>query len=112
MIGFPFAFDGDRGLTGPGPDEVHFVSLLIPPVIHGRRLTVAKKFVTIHYPDRNCCIEAVIQARGKPLCLIECKAMEDSLTPNLLHYQKKLSVPTAVQVLHKTGVCKKLVLKD
>ncbi len=42
------------------------------------------------------------------MCLVECKAAEDSLTPNLLYFQKKLSVPVAVQLLHKTGTCKKM----
>ncbi len=53
-------------------------------------------------------VDFVLSEKGKPLCLIECKSTEESLTPNLLHFQKKLSVPTAVQVLHKTGVCKKM----
>ncbi len=53
-------------------------------------------------------VDFVLSEKGKPLCLVECKATEENLTPNLLHFQKKLSVPTAVQVLHKTGVCKKM----
>ena len=50
----------------------------------------------------------VLSEKGKPICLVECKAMDEDLAPNLLHFQKKLSVPTAVQVLNKTGVCKKM----
>lgn len=53
-------------------------------------------------------VDFVLSEKGKPFCLVECKATEENLTPNLLHFQKKLSVPTAVQVLHKTGVCKKM----
>ena len=53
-------------------------------------------------------VDFVLSERGKPLCLVECKAAEDNLTPNLLHFQKKLSVPVAVQLLHKTGICKKM----
>lgn len=53
-------------------------------------------------------VDFVLSEKGKPLCLVECKATEENLTPNLLHFQKKLSVPIAVQVLHKTGVCKKM----
>lgn len=53
-------------------------------------------------------VDFVLSEKGKPLCLIECKAMEENLSPNLLYFQKKLSVPTVVQILHKTGVCKKM----
>jgi predicted AAA+ superfamily ATPase len=53
-------------------------------------------------------VDFVLSEKGKPFCLVECKTTEENLTPNLLHFQKKLSVPTAVQVLHKTGVCKKM----
>jgi len=50
----------------------------------------------------------VLSQKGKPICLVECKAMDEDLAPNLLRFQKKLSVPMAVQVLHQTGVCKKM----
>jgi hypothetical protein len=30
MIGFPFAFDGDRRFSGPVPDEVIFWDRLFP----------------------------------------------------------------------------------
>ncbi len=50
----------------------------------------------------------VLSQKAKPICLVECKAMDEDLAPNLLHFQKKLSVPMAVQVLHKPGVCKKM----
>jgi uncharacterized protein len=53
-------------------------------------------------------VDFVLSEKGKPFCLVECKTTEESLMPNLLHFQKKLSVPMAVQVLHKTGVCKKM----
>jgi uncharacterized protein len=53
-------------------------------------------------------VDFVLSERGKPFCLVECKTTEESLSPNLLYFQKKLSVPTAFQVLHKTGVCKKM----
>ncbi|MEW6185164.1 MAG: AAA family ATPase [Thermodesulfobacteriota bacterium] len=53
-------------------------------------------------------VDFVLFEKGKPLCLVECKTTEEGLAPNLLHFQKKLSVPIAVQVLHKTGVCKKM----
>ena len=53
-------------------------------------------------------VDFVLSEKGKPICLIECKARDENLAPNLIYFQKKLSVPTAVQVLHKAGVCKKL----
>jgi len=53
-------------------------------------------------------VDFVLSEKGKPICLVECKATGENLAPHLLHFQKKLSVPSAVQVLHKTGVCKKM----
>jgi uncharacterized protein len=50
----------------------------------------------------------VLSQKGKPLCLVECKAMEEDPAPGLLHFQRKLSIPVAVQLLHKTGVTKKM----
>jgi hypothetical protein len=53
-------------------------------------------------------VDFVLSEKGKAFCLIECKTGEETLSPNLLYFQKKLSVPVAVQILHKTGVCKRL----
>jgi predicted AAA+ superfamily ATPase len=53
-------------------------------------------------------IDFVISERGKPVCLIECKLAEEDLSPTLLYYQKKLSIPFAIQLLHKSGICKKM----
>lgn len=50
----------------------------------------------------------MLSERGKPICLVESKATEENLSPSLLHFQKMLSVPTAVQLLHKTGISKKM----
>lgn len=50
-------------------------------------------------------VDFVLSERGKPVCLIECKVTEEEPTPNLVHFQKKLNVPVAVQLLHKPGVC-------
>jgi predicted AAA+ superfamily ATPase len=53
-------------------------------------------------------VDFVLSDKGKPICLIEGKATEEALAPSLLHFQKKLLAPTAVQVLHKSGICKKM----
>jgi hypothetical protein len=53
-------------------------------------------------------VDFVLSEKGKAFCLIECKTGEETLSPNLLYFQKKLSVPVAVQMLHKTGICKRL----
>lgn len=44
----------------------------------------------------------------KILCLIECKTSQDDIAPALSYFQRKLGVPWAVQLLHKSGICKKL----
>lgn len=53
-------------------------------------------------------VDFVLSERGKPFCLIECKASEEDLSPGLLYFQRKLRVPVAVQLLHKFGICKKM----
>jgi len=53
-------------------------------------------------------VDFVLSEKGKAFCLIECKTGEETFAPNLFHFQKKLSVPIAIQLLHKTGVCKRL----
>ena len=52
-------------------------------------------------------VDFVLSERGKPFCLIECKASGEELAPNLLYFQEKLKVPVAVQLLHESGVCQK-----
>jgi len=53
-------------------------------------------------------VDFVLSEKGRPLCLIECKASELSLDPSLIYFQKKLDVPHALQVVHQPGVCRKL----
>ena len=56
-------------------------------------------------------VDFVLSEKGKPFCLIECKIREENLAPSLLHFQKKLMAPTAVQILHQPGICKKMRLE-
>jgi predicted AAA+ superfamily ATPase len=53
-------------------------------------------------------IDFVLTEKDKPFCLIECKKTDEALSPSLVHFQKQLGVPTAVQILHKGGVLKKM----
>jgi len=53
-------------------------------------------------------VDFVLSEKGRPFCLVECKTAEDTLSPNLVYFHKKPSLPVATQVLHKTGVCKRL----
>ena len=52
-------------------------------------------------------VDFVLSDRGKPLCLVECKTSDEALSPNLVHFQRKLKAPVAIQLLHKSGVCQK-----
>ena len=52
-------------------------------------------------------VDFVLSKQGKPFCLIECKASRQELSPHLIHFQEKLGVPVAVQLLHESGVCQK-----
>ena len=52
-------------------------------------------------------VDFVITERGRPVCLIECKATDSELAPSLVYFQSKLQVPVAVQLVHKSGVSQK-----
>lgn len=53
-------------------------------------------------------VDFLISQNRKPLCLIECKFNQEQLAPHLIYFQEKLSVPYAVQLVHSSGVCKKI----
>jgi hypothetical protein len=53
-------------------------------------------------------VDFILSERGKPFCLIECKASEEDLSPSLLYFQRKLMVPCAIQLLHRADICKKM----
>ncbi len=53
-------------------------------------------------------VDFVLSAKGNPFCLIECKTSEENLSPGILRFQRILKVPVAIQLLHKTGICKKM----
>ena len=57
-------------------------------------------------------VDFVLSDRGRPVCLIECKASEEELAPSLVYFQNRLKVPTAVQLVHKPGVCQKRHTQD
>ena len=52
-------------------------------------------------------VDFLLSERREPLCLVECKLSGKDLAPNLIHFQEKLKVPVAVQLLHESGVCQK-----
>lgn len=49
----------------------------------------------------------LITEKGRPVCLMECKNSDMECSPALKHYQKKLKVQTAVQLIHQSGFCRK-----
>lgn len=57
-------------------------------------------------------VDFVLSDRGRPVCLIECKTSEEELAPSLVYFQNRLKVPTAVQLVHKPGVCQKRHTQD
>ena len=52
-------------------------------------------------------VDFALVEKGKPICLVECKMSEEEYAPSLLYFQRKLSVPVVVQLLHKKGICKR-----
>ncbi len=53
-------------------------------------------------------VDFIIVEDNKPLCLIECKYSDTNLSPHLKYFQDKLNVPVAVQLVHKSGVSRKI----
>ncbi len=52
-------------------------------------------------------VDFLITAQRKPWCLVECSLADESPAPALRYYQERLSVRWAVQVIEKSGVCRK-----
>jgi hypothetical protein len=63
--------------------------------------------VTLHYlrdlEKRE--VDFLIADRNRPVCLIEAKFNDQTLARSLCHFQEKLKVPVAFQVVHSPGVC-------
>ncbi|MBI2891898.1 MAG: ATP-binding protein [Nitrospirae bacterium] len=53
-------------------------------------------------------VDFVVVRKGAPVCLIEVKQAERDFAPSLVHFQRRMKVPTAVQVVHGPGVCRKV----
>jgi len=53
-------------------------------------------------------VDFVLTERRRPVCLVECKASDRELAPPVRHFQERLKVPVAVQLVHESGVCRKL----
>ncbi len=52
-------------------------------------------------------VDFLLTEKNRPICLIECKLSDTALSPALTYYQDKLRVPTAVQLVHAGGLCRK-----
>ena len=53
-------------------------------------------------------VDFVLTDKGRPFCLVECKLSDTTVHPPLAYYQNKLGAPVAVQLVGKTGVCRKI----
>ena len=53
-------------------------------------------------------VDFLLTEKHRPICLIECKLSETDVSPALSHYQDRLRVPTAVQLVHAGGICRKI----
>jgi len=52
-------------------------------------------------------VDFLLTEKRQPVCLIECKFADADFAPALTHYQERLKVPVAVQLVHGGGVCRK-----
>ncbi len=49
-------------------------------------------------------VDFVVTSNRKPILLVECKLGERVLSPSLLYYQERLSVPIALQLVHEPNI--------
>ena len=52
-------------------------------------------------------VDFLLTEKNRPICFIECKLSDTVLSPALTYYQDKFQVPTAVQLVHSSGLCRK-----
>lgn len=52
-------------------------------------------------------VDFLIVEGRRPICLIECKLSDQSISPSLVRFQERLRVPTAIQIVRAGGVCRK-----
>jgi predicted AAA+ superfamily ATPase len=52
-------------------------------------------------------VDFLLTERRRPVCLVECKFSDTQFSPALSYYQAALEVPTAVQLVHGPGICRK-----
>jgi uncharacterized protein len=57
-------------------------------------------------------VDFVLTEKNEPVCLIECKLSDTTISPSLIYYQKKLKVKYAVQLVYKKNVSKKIKNDD
>ncbi len=53
-------------------------------------------------------VDFLVIEGNTPVLIIECKFNDAEISKNLLYYQKKISVPYAIQLVHQEGVLKKM----
>lgn len=53
-------------------------------------------------------VDFVLTDRSRPVCLVECKFRDETLSPHLAYFQERLGVPHAVQLVHPAGVMKRV----
>ena len=52
-------------------------------------------------------VDFVLVDGDRPVCLVECKAGDVSVSKQLIHFQESLSVPVAVQLVNVAGICRR-----
>jgi len=53
-------------------------------------------------------VDFLLVEKKRPVCLVECKLSQVELAPALLYFQDALKVPVAVQLVRKSGVCRRI----
>jgi len=92
----------------PGPRFENVVALHLLKAVQTWRAVGAGN-VEVHYirDKEKREVDFLVSENGRPVCLVECKFDDDSIAPALRHFQEVLTVPVAVQLVQKSGVCRK-----
>ena len=94
------------------PDDGHrfenLVALHLLKAVHTWR-AMGGRDIGLHYvrDKEKREVDFVLTEGRRQVCLVECKAADREPAPALRHFQERLKVPVAVQLVHASGVCRK-----
>lgn len=93
----------------PGIRFENMVALHLYKTIHLWNETGCGKFELFYVRDKDGReVDFLVVEGTLPVFIIECRFNDTEISKNLLYYQKKISVPYAIQLVHQKNVLKKM----